>query len=127
MAHIYKNSDIGLFPNRCEGGTNLMLMEYMACGKPAIASAQTGHKDIISQDHAFPLEICPSVKIRQGDRSQYQGWVEPDIDEIVSLLERAYDHPEECKQKGETAGRFLSGLTWEKAAEKFYETVLEFV
>lgn len=56
MPYIYKNTDIGLFPNRCEGGTNLMLMEYMACGKPVIASAQTGHADIIRHNNAFPIE-----------------------------------------------------------------------
>ena len=127
LAHIYKNTDIGLFPNRCEGGTNLMLMEYMACGKPVIASSQTGHADIVNQDNAFSVETCTPVKIRQGDLSQYQGWVEPDIDEIVAHLERAYDHPEECKQKGGAAGRFLSGLTWEKAAREFYETAMEFI
>ena len=34
---LYRNTDVGVFPNRCEGGTNLVLMEYMACGKPVIA------------------------------------------------------------------------------------------
>ena len=46
MANIYKNTDLGIFPNRCEGGTNLVLMEYMACGKPAMVSNSTGHKDV---------------------------------------------------------------------------------
>lgn len=127
LAHVYKNTDVGLFPNRCEGGTNLMLMEYMACGKPVIASAQTGHSDIISKDNAFPIETYTPAKIKNGNPLEYEGWIEPDIDEIVHLLERAYDHPEECKQKGEVAGHFLSGLTWEKAARKFYETAMEFI
>ena len=35
---IYGCTDIGIFPNRCEGGTNLVMMEYMACGKPVIAA-----------------------------------------------------------------------------------------
>jgi len=30
MPRIYRNTDVGIFPNRCEGGTNLVLMEYMA-------------------------------------------------------------------------------------------------
>src|SRR2546421_282278 len=45
MAHIYRSADVGLFPNRAEGGTNLVLMEFMACGKPVIATNTTGHAD----------------------------------------------------------------------------------
>jgi len=42
MARVYRNSDVGLFPNRCEGGANLVLMEYMACGKPVVTVDTTG-------------------------------------------------------------------------------------
>ena len=52
---IYRNTDIGIFPNRCEGGTNLVLMEYMACAKPVIASYTSGHKDKVSNDNALLL------------------------------------------------------------------------
>ena len=31
-------ADAGLFPNRCEGGTNLVAMEAMASGLPVILS-----------------------------------------------------------------------------------------
>jgi glycosyltransferase involved in cell wall biosynthesis len=125
LAHIFKNTDIGLFPNRCEGGTNLMLMEYMACGKPVIASAQTGHADIVEQDNAFPIGNNSTVRIREGDPSEYQGWVEPDLDEILSHLETAYLSQEACKKKGEVAGHFLSELTWERAALEFSKTARE--
>lgn len=126
MPYIYKNTDIGLFPNRCEGGTNLMLMEYMACGKPVIASAQTGHADIIRHNNAFPIETYTDVKVKNGNPAEYDGWVEPNIDEIVSLLEKAYDSKEECNQKGEAAGQFLATLTWEKTAREFYDTAREY-
>lgn len=45
-AALYHSTDFGVFPNRCEGGTNLVLMEYMACGKPVIASPTTGQEPI---------------------------------------------------------------------------------
>ncbi len=38
LASIYAKTDLGVFPSRCEGGTNWVLMEYMACGKPVVAS-----------------------------------------------------------------------------------------
>jgi hypothetical protein len=39
-------TDCGLFPNRCEGGTNLVAMEYASIGRPIVANALTGHADI---------------------------------------------------------------------------------
>lgn len=127
LAYIFKNTDIGIFPNRCEGGTNLMLMEYMACGKPVIATSETGHADIIRSDNAFALENYGPIKARAGDSTDYQGWVEPNIEEIVAHLETAYNNRALCRQKGEAAGKYLSELTWQKAAMEFYETAMEFV
>ena len=34
LPELYRRTHLGVFPNRCEGGTNLVLMEYMACGRP---------------------------------------------------------------------------------------------
>lgn len=121
MAYIFKNTNVGLFPNRCEGGTNLMLMEYMACGKPVIATSKTGHSDVIESERAFDLTNYIPLALRTQDHTEYQGWVEPDIDEIVAYLELAYDDPGLCEQKGKASGRYLSGLTWQKAASDFYK------
>lgn len=46
LAREMANTDAGLFPNRCEGGTNLLLMEYAALGRPVIANVLTGHADV---------------------------------------------------------------------------------
>ena len=126
LSSIFKNSDVGLFPNRCEGGTNLILMEYMACGKPAIATIRTGHADIVNPDNAFAIEKDSSVNPRHGNLSGYHGWVEPDIDEIVAHLETAYNDKEACRQKGRAAGEFLKNITWKKAALEFYEAARQF-
>ena len=45
---IMTEASVALFPNRCEGGTNLVAMEAMASGIPCILSANTGHLDIIT-------------------------------------------------------------------------------
>jgi hypothetical protein len=36
MPQVLREMDVGIFPNRCEGGTNLVAMECMACGMPVI-------------------------------------------------------------------------------------------
>lgn len=119
MASIYKNTDIGLFPNRCEGGTNLVLMEYMACGKPVVASYNTGHKDILTDENSVPIKNMTK-----------DNWFEPDINEVIEHLEKAYlDWSKNKSAKlikiSKKAGEDLSGITWTKTAEKFYETVAE--
>jgi hypothetical protein len=123
MAAIYKNTDLGLFPNRCEGGTNLVLMEYMACGKPVIASFSSGHRDILSDHNSIPIKsLHPFVVRDQDDRFLYN-WEEPNLDEIVSALEWAYWHRDEIKAIGRTAGEDLSKFTWKESARQFYELI----
>ena len=62
MPALLREADVALFPNRCEGGNNLVAMESIASGVPVILSANTGHLDIIAEigsDVLFPL-------VRQG-------------------------------------------------------------
>jgi glycosyltransferase involved in cell wall biosynthesis len=120
MAEVYRDTDCGLFPNRCEGGTNLVLMEYMACGKPVIASNNSGHTDILSTEHAILLEDQRPFNIARRDGTIYTSWHEPNLDEIISKLEWAYQNREEIKNIGHAGSRFISQLTWEKAAKEFY-------
>lgn len=46
LAEAMRSTDFGVFPNRCEGGTNLVMMEYAACGRNVLANAKTGHADV---------------------------------------------------------------------------------
>ena len=32
LPHLIKQADVAVFASRCEGGTNLMAMETLACG-----------------------------------------------------------------------------------------------
>jgi glycosyltransferase involved in cell wall biosynthesis len=117
LRELYLNSDIGLFPNRCEGGTNLVLMEYMACGKPVIASYNSGHKDILTDENSFKLEKMHELKLYDKDKNLTADWQEPDIDEIISKLEYAYFHRDEIKKIGKNAGEFMKRYTWKNSAD----------
>jgi len=120
MPRIYKNTDIGLFPNRCEGGTNLVLMEYMACGKPTIASYSTGHKDVLTEENSLIIKKMDRMDINK-DGQLIAVWDEPDLDEVIEKLEWAYLHREELNEIGRVAGEDMSGITWQEAAKSFYE------
>jgi len=121
MSEIYQNTDLGLFPNRCEGGTNLVLMEYMACGKPVIASYSSGHKDVLTDDNSIPVKSLHPFKVQDQDGNILYQWEEPNLDEIVSALEWAYWHRDDLRNIGKSAGEDLSKFTWEDAAMQFYE------
>jgi glycosyltransferase involved in cell wall biosynthesis len=120
MARIYRNTDVGIFPNRCEGGTNLVLMEYMACGKPTIATSTTGQADIVNSGNALPIGV-------KGDRMVYRNgipvacWPEPDLDDTIEKLEWAYQNPGKLAAIGEEAGREMSHWTWHKTAKVLLE------
>jgi glycosyltransferase involved in cell wall biosynthesis len=120
MGEIYRNTDLGLFPNRCEGGTNLVLMEYMACGKPVIASYSSGHKDILSKENSIPIKSLRPFIVQDQEGKIIYRWKETNLDELISALEWAYWHREELRKIGRIAGKNLAKLSWERSAREFY-------
>jgi glycosyltransferase involved in cell wall biosynthesis len=120
MAKIYQSTDVGLFPNRCEGGTNLVLMEYMACGKPAVVSFSSGHTDVVNDENAILIRGMRPVVVERDGR-QVATWAEPDLEETIERLEWAYQHSGELHAIGAQAGEDLAKLTWKHTAEQLYE------
>lgn len=120
MARIYKNTDIGIFPNRCEGGTNLVLMEYMACGKPVIGSYNSGHKDMLTDKNSIKLVQMKRISIMNNNVCSAV-WEEPNLDETIAKLEWAYNNRDSLKELGRQAGDDLSKLTWGNTAQQFFE------
>ncbi len=123
LRDLYLNSDIGLFPNRCEGGTNLVLMEYMACGKPVIASFNSGHKDILTPNNSLPLKEMHEFKLFDDNKKLIADWEEPDLDEIISKLEYAYNNRDAIKKIGKKAGEYMKDYTWEKTTDSLLRIV----
>ena len=121
LRKLYMNTDIGVFPNRCEGGTNLVLMEYMACAKPVIASDTSGHRDIVNNRNALLLKSMQDQNIMDGNKNLIARWQEPSLDELVAKLEYAYHHRDEIKSIGYKAGEDMQGFTWRESAQQLLE------
>ncbi len=119
LSEIYSKTDIGLFPNRCEGGTNLVLMEYMATGRPVVVSNSSGHKDVVSDKNSLLLnDLTPfSLKNEKVD------WEEPNLDEIISQIEFAYHNRDNINELGKQAADDMSNLTWAKTAETLFKSL----
>ncbi len=92
LANAMSYSDCGLFPIRCEGGTNHFLMEYMGCGRPVIATYTSGLTDILRpNENCIALQSFRNVPANIFEPEPSRGsWCEPAIDEIVSSLELLY-------------------------------------
>ncbi|HWR39342.1 MAG TPA: glycosyltransferase family 4 protein [Patescibacteria group bacterium] len=120
LSRVYKNSDIGLFPNRCEGGTNLVLMEYMACGKPAVAAFNSGHRDILTAENSIRILQSRPVAVEQTAAGPVI-WDDPNLEEIIHHLEWAYHHRDALAGIGDRGARDLSQLTWTHTANRLLE------
>ena len=119
IAQVLREMDVAVFTNRCEGGTNLVAMEAMACGVPTILSANTGHLNLIGRDTCFPLERQRPLSVATSAFRGTTLWGESDPDEVVAMLERAYDDRAEAARRGAVGAQLLAQLPWAAQAEEF--------
>jgi glycosyltransferase involved in cell wall biosynthesis len=105
---VYAQAHVGLFPNRCEAGTNMVMTEFMACARPVIASYAHGHKDVLG-DGAYKLT---------NGATDPAGWFNPNVSDIIAHLEHAYQHREELAQRGQQCRALVERFTWKDCAEK---------
>lgn len=119
---ILRAADVAVFPNRAEGGTNLVLMEAMACGVAVVASANTGHLDVVDHSRAWLLEQQGPVASPDG-RLGTSGWGESSVEELVETLEQAYADPAARERRGQAAAGFMRHLTWGATADHVWDAV----
>jgi len=98
LAREMANTDFGLFPNRCEGGTNLVLMEYAALGREIVANVLTGHADV---------ENAISMPIEATEDENH--WALQPVANITDAMRDAADYP-----RSDFTG---CSWTWEDAAK----------
>lgn len=126
MPQLLRQIDVALFPNRSEGGTNLVAMECMACGVPTILSANTGHLDLIENENCFVLTRQDEVTFEPGagPYGEVRGWGESDVQEAVELLEQAYRDRQEARRRGLRGAETLARLPWSRTAAELKDAVL---
>lgn len=125
---VLREVDVAVFPNRCEGGTNLVAMEALSSDVLCIISNNTGHRDIVKGDNCLSLEKQRPVKINDPTFEQAWGsgvdWGESDVDEILFRLERAYTNPSIVQQG--SARQSVAEYSWEQSIQnlsQYIETI----
>jgi tetratricopeptide (TPR) repeat protein len=112
MPAILRECDVALFPNRAEGGTNLVAMEAIACGVHTIVSANTGHFDLVKRGvSALRVQKPSSLCI---------GGMDSDVEEMLEKLELAFTSPPR------PAANPIEDLTWSRTAEQLKAAIMPF-
>lgn len=109
LGRIYAEADVGLFPNRCEGATNMIMMEFMACQRPVIATRATGQGEILDKD--YPLALT------QGSWDE-AGWFNTDVSDLLVHLEKAYNNREDLRALGVKCRKLIEPYTWDATAKQ---------
>ena len=123
MPQHLRDMDLAIFPNRCEGGTNLVAMEAMACGVPCIISENTGQVDLIKTEHCYRLPAKGAVNFPGCGT---KGWGESSIDDILELMEKAYQKRKETMEKGLMGAEFIHQWSWKNQISKLLERLDKF-
>jgi glycosyltransferase involved in cell wall biosynthesis len=118
LAEWYNRCDVGLFPNRCEAGTNLVMMEFMACGKPVIALNAHGHQDVLAADDPLLLRHSKEFVYVDAARVPRGVWYEPNLEETIERLEWAYQNRDALAPLGARNCERMLQFTWERTARE---------
>jgi glycosyltransferase involved in cell wall biosynthesis len=113
---LYAQAHVGVFPNRCEAGTNLVLCEFMACGRCVIATDRTGQADVLGTDGTDGTD---AYRLRNGTWDP-AGWFNCNVSDLIAALEHAYRHREELPARGMNCRRLVEKFTWRACAQKIF-------
>ncbi|MCC7168435.1 MAG: glycosyltransferase [Rhodospirillales bacterium] len=122
MGAILRECDTALFPNRAEGGTNLVAMECLASGLPTILAANTGQLDLTESVPCFPLRRQAPVE-RTLAGMACAGWGESDLEEIDQRLEAIYADRKGARELGRESAKAMLAWTWSIRAQAVAEAL----
>jgi len=124
MPTVLRECNVAIFPNRCEGGTNLVAMEAMACGVPTYVSYNTGQKDLVDLIGCGAFRTQKPVK-QAPDMLTMQDWGETQVDEVVDALEYVYTHGSEVAQSAKAVAEKMQAWEWSPLNEKLLRVVCD--
>lgn len=123
MPPILRECHAAIFPNRCEGGTNLVAMEAMACGVPTFVAANTGQQDLIDLLGAPALSKAGPTTAPFPETTQ--DWGETSPEEVFQALENTYTSYQEAQNGAAQRAQRLKEWDWGLQNEKLLKFVFQ--
>ncbi len=121
-----REMDLAIFPNRCEGGTNLAAMECMATGVPCVISRNTGHLDLIGEGNCYVLEDQGPCVSDGTDASNFTDWGESSVEELLEKMEQAYADKSDRERRGAAGAAFMQGWSWSIQVDRLLDALAAF-
>lgn len=119
---VLRDMDVAIFPNRCEGGTNLVAMEAMACGVPCIVSRNTGHLDLFGEETCIGIDLQIPLGEVMG-RKDLQGWGESSVEELVQKMEFAFSNQDKARSIGLNGTKFMADWSWSSQVDRMLNVI----
>jgi glycosyltransferase involved in cell wall biosynthesis len=126
--NVIKQADVAVFPSRCEGGTNLMAMETLACGVPTQITANTGHLDLLERgmEHCLPVGQAGLGQVPATITHGYGGdpeglWGETDPTELLDGWLRIAAEREHWRQRGQQHAAAMQTMSWGRSMHQLVE------
>lgn len=130
LARFYRTCDCFVLPTKSEAW-GLPTLEALASGIPAITTNWGGSLEFMNNDVGWLID----VEKMEMPLSPYLGfdkpiegneWAVPSLKHLKELMRYAFEHPEECKKKGEKAYDWAdNNFTWAKSTEIVKELLKE--
>jgi glycosyltransferase involved in cell wall biosynthesis len=125
MPWVLRECDVAIFPNRCEGGTNLVAMEAMACGVPTFVAYNTGQKDLVDLIGCGAFRTQRDVK-KADNMNSVMDWGESDVDEIVDQLEQTYTKYKDALALAQKTAEAVKAWEWSPLNDKLLDIVFDY-
>jgi len=130
LPDLIKQADVAVFASRCEGGTNLMAMETLACGIPTVLSANTGHLDLLELglEHAIAVGSTGLGRVPAAITRGYGGdagglWGETDPEELVAVLLELQRNQGFWHERGQAGAAQMERFSWRRSMQELLDNL----
>jgi hypothetical protein len=93
----------------------------MACGKPALASYNSGHTDVVRRSNAVLIECHKPMERRAGPELTAI-WNDPSLEETIAKLEWCY-HRDDLRALGRQAAIDMRQFSWQRVAKGLLQVI----